>query len=521
MTSQKISEFVVVNSFENTDYVNIIRNNTNFAVPFSAYAPALGAIGTINVVGGTGSPVLDQPDAVTNDIRNLEDGYAIRTSISAQNGIRLDHNFTQDAVGVPLVDNLSTLSPTFPSVLAGAGMQINRLGDVLTFTATGDPLPATAVVAINSITDFPADVLGAITLEDDTVYVISNQIVTALEFVMGVRTTIIGWSPLGPLFEYTGTGTMFTGVDADSVFINLRLSATNGKVFDFTRTTGFNGVIIDNVAIQACDSVGTFNAELAVGIRNLIVIFAASNGINFTGSGQSISIIDFAILSFSATFVAIDFGVSVTDNIVIVDLIANAPAGAIGIKGAANDANIASTGFASVSNSAFIGDITPLSGISVPNDVQWQFSNNQGIEDTMADALLSMQSNAVSTVIVTQSVGVLLAGTWTIEQEAQATSTTAGRVTYNGKKTVRVPVTLSVTIAPVSGGTQTMGVMIALNGVAIPNSLKTASAASGSVASITLPWQLTLVEGDYVEAFATNESGTTNVLASTAILRLN
>ena len=253
----------------------------------------------------------------------------------------------------------------------------------------------------------------------------------------------------------------------------------------------------------------------------MIVIYAASNGIDFTGTGQAISIIDFSVLSLSATFVGVDFGVSISDSIVIADLLVNAPAGAIGIKGAAGDANLTASGFASVSNSAFIGAATPLSGIVVADDVQWQFNNNQGIEDTMADALLSMQSNAVSTVIATQSVGVLLAGTWVIEQEAQVTSTTAGRVTYNGKKTLRVPVTLSVTIAPVSGGTQTMGVMIALNGVAIPNSLKTSSIASGGVTSITLPWQLTLNEGDYVEAFGTNESGTTNILASVCILRLN
>lgn len=522
MTSQRISDLVVVGTFENTDYFNIIRNNTNLKIPFSAVAPALGAIGTINSVGGVGTPILEQPDATTNNIRILEDGAGVRASISAQNGITLDNNFNQDNTGVEIVDNLTDTSPTFPSLLAGAGMQINRLGDVITFTATGDPLPATKTVAVNSLSDFPADVAGVITLEDDTVYVISNDVTSPHRFETGVRTTITGWSPLGPLLTYTGTGTMFTGTDDSTVFTDLRVSCPLAKVFTFTKTgVPTNIVSINNVSVAGCDTIGTFNDKTSVVISGLSAIGVTTTGINFTGTGSAISITDLTVVTASATFIGVDFGTSVYDSISIERLLITGPAGAIGIKGAAGDANLSSVGFASVSNSNFIGALTPLSGIVVADDVQWQFTNNQGIEDTMADSLLSMQANATETVIASAGVGVLLAGTWVVEQEAQVTSTTAGRITYNGKKDLRTPVTVSVTIAPVSGGAQTMGVMIAFNGVVIANSLKTASASSGTPTSITLPWQVTLSEGDYVEAFVSNESGTTNVLASVNILRLN
>ena len=157
----------------------------------------------------------------------------------------------------------------------------------------------------------------------------------------------------------------------------------------------------------------------------------------------------------------------------------------------------------------------------VADDVQWDFQGNQDIENTMVDTLLSMQGNAVATVIGTQSVGVLVAGTWVIEQVSQMTGTTAGRATYNPDRDVRAPITASVTIEPVSGGAQTMGLSIAINGTMVANSLRVFYTSSGTPITKSCPWQETLTENEFVEIYVTKESGTTNVLVSSAILRVN
>ena len=517
--SKKISEFTQETAFLQTDLINIVRNSTNFTVPFSAAATALGVTGTINIVGTAGSPVLEQPSGTVNNIRTLEDGNGILTAISPTNGITISHNFTQDGIGVEIVEDLASPSPTFPSFVPGAGMQITRVGDVITWTATGIAFPATKVVSVNEIGDFPTAVAGVITLEEDTVYVISNDVSTSDRFQMAQGVTMTGWSTAGPELEYTGTGSMFTALNVSCSFINLNIKCTLGKAFDWTKTAGFSAIVIKNVSLSACVTVGTFNA--VVSSINVLRVIAATNGISFSNALVNVTIVDYSSLSTSATFIALDFGTSTADNISIDRLALNGVAGSIGIKGASGDANLTATGFATVANSRFRGTVIPLSGIVVADDVQWDFQGNQDIENTMVDTLLSMQGNAVATVIGTQSVGVLVAGTWVVEQVSQMTGTTAGRAIYNPDRDVRAPITASVTIEPVSGGAQTMGLSIAINGTMVANSLRVSDTSSGTPITISCPWQETLTENDFVEIYVTNESGTTNVLVSSAILRVN
>ena len=519
MTSKRISEFVEQTTFVSTDQLNIIRGSTNYKIPVSGLTSLLGVTGTIVPVGTAGVPVLEQPTAILNNIRTIEDGNGISAGISATNGITIAHNFTQDETGVEIVEDLASASPTFASLIPGAGMQITRVGDVITITATGAALPATKVVNVNVIGDFPAPDTGVITLEADTVYVISNAISTANRFVMSNGTTVTGWSSAGPTFEYTGSGVMFTGADVNCIFLNVQISCPSGTAFNFTRTTGFSAVVINNVGLISCATVAVFNAYIT-SIINFRVTFA-TQGILYTGAILNATILELSLFSLSASFVGIDFGTATSDNIAVDRLSVTGVAGAVGVNGAAGDANLTATGFATVSNSRFRGVVIPLTGIVVPDDVQWQFTGNQAIEDTMLDALLSMQGNAVATVIGTQSVGVLVAGTWVIEQVSQMTATTAGRATYNPAKDSRAPITASVTVEPVSGGTVTLGVCIAINGTIIPNSLRTSATSAGNPITISCPWQETLTTGDYTEVFVSNESNTTNILVSSAILRVN
>ena len=519
--SKKISEFTQETAFLQTDLINIVRNSTNFTVPFSAAATALGVTGTINIVGTAGSPVLEQPSGTVNNIRTLEDGNGILTAISPTNGITISHNFTQDGVGVEIVDDLATASPTFPSFVPGAGMEISRVGDVITWTATGQALPATKVIAVNEIGDFPTSSGGVITLEANTVYVISNDISTSDRFVMGASTIITGYASNGPLLTYTGSGVMFTGVDVGCVFLQLHVSSPNGTTFNFS-SSGNHTVVINSVAIDACVNIGTFTSLRALIYDAAVAVSISNNGLTFAGTGWSlISIVDASFVSFNATFVAIDLGVATSSNIDILNTTFIYVSGAIAIKGAASDANLVSGGFGFIDKASFVGAGTELSGLVVADNVRWDFQSNQGIEDTMIDALLSMQGNAAATVIGTQSVGVLVAGTWVIEQVSQMTGTTAGRATYNPARDARTPLTASVTIEPVSGGAQTMGVMIAINGTPVANSLRVSDTSSGTPITISCPWQETLTNGDFVEIYVTNESDTTNVLVSSAILRVN
>lgn len=520
--SKKWSEFTQQTAFEQTDLLAIVRNSTNYTVPFSAAATALGVTGTINVVGGSGTPVLEQPSGTVNNIRTLEDGNGILMAVSALNGITISHNFTQDATGVEIVEDLATASPTFPSLLPGSGMQISRVDDVITFTATGAALPATKTVSVNAIGDFPTAVSGVITLEDDTVYVISNDVSTSDRFVLGNNTTITGWSVFGPLLEYTGTGVMFTGVDTEYVIINARLKATLGTMFNFSDTVpGTSKIGLNNINIEACDTIGTFTSLFSLAVNNVVCQSTTSEGSLFTGSGwQLISLRDYALITTSATLTAVDLGTSVSESIDIINPFIVAPSGAVAINGAANDANLTATGEGQIAGTNFIGAVTPLTGIVVANDVQWDSSNNQGIEETRPDSL-SYNTAGTTVTISSSGVPVVVAGTWIDGNSSQFTVSGTGRVTYIGVKDLHVPIDISLTADPVSGSNKDFSVCVILNGTPVTASCVPARASTSDKISVSVPWQYTFSTNDYIEVGIQNDTDTTNFTVSHGILRIN
>jgi hypothetical protein len=156
-----------------------------------------------------------------------------------------------------------------------------------------------------------------------------------------------------------------------------------------------------------------------------------------------------------------------------------------------------------------------------PDDDQWEFQLNDDIANTRADGLLSMQGNGTNTVIAVAGTPVLVAGTWVVERASQMTGTTAGRLTHDAIKAATQPITTSVTVVPVSGGTVDVSAEIAIDGTVVSGSKRTASAASGSPTSITIPWQEVLSTTTFVEVFVTNEDSTVNLLVSSAIHRVN
>ena len=514
----KISKFTQVQTFEQTDLVNIVRNATNYTVPFSAYSAALGVTGSIAPVG-IGTPLLYQPTATTNFIRGIESGNGILASLSASNGVNIKHNFSFDSSGESLIVNSDVASPVFKSLVAKDNITLTPVGNTIEINAVLGL--STDTVYVNEEADFPNAVAGVITLLADTVYIITSEFSTANRFVMSNNTTVFGWSVLGPLLTYTGSGTMFTSVDVDCVFNNLHVKASSGKVFDCSATTpGVNIVGINNVNIMECVTVGTFTSLFSLAIDNMVGI-PVTNGINFVGTGWNlINIVELALISASAGFIAVDLGVAVADNINILDMFTSAPSGAIGIKGAASSANLTATGRGQIAASSFIGAIAPLSGIVINDDVQWNSSNNQGIKDTRPDSL-SYNTAGTTVTISVQSTPVKIGGTWVDDNSSHFTVDGSGRSTYNGINDLQVPITLTVTADPASGGATDFIVYIAINGTVQTGSGVPARAAAADREPVTVIWQHEFETGDYVEAFLSNETGTVDFDVIHAVLRVD
>lgn len=377
-------------------------------------------------------------------------------------------------------------------------------------------------ISVNTLSDFPAPSGGVITLEAGVTYNIGDNISTSDRFVFGDETSISGASGFSPTLTYTGIDTMFTGVDVNAGFVNVNISAPNGKVWDFSETVGGTKIFaLSNCIVDSCDSIGNFSSLSVVDFLNA-TIRSTNQGIVFAGTGFTItSFTKFSIISTNlATFKGIDFGSSVHQYIKLhLMLIVNTNASAYGISGLTSSGNIVVNSLATIDNVSFLGGMNALENITV-NDVRWRFTSNSKIQDTKEDCMLSLNANATATTISVTGTPVLVAGTWVVERQSFFTGTTGGRATYNGERNLVLPIDITCSVNPSSGTNKIIAVYLAKNGTFIPNSKKSIRVDSGDPKNITVFWQLQLVQNDYLEVYIANDTDTTNVVVTSAILRV-
>ena len=527
--STKISEMVSITSVNPDGSLTVVQNGQNFKISQSDYIAGLGVTGTIVQEGpATATPVLDKAGTV-NNIRNLENGSGVKASVSAQNGITLEHNFIPGTTGTPVLIDETTLTPTILNIVAGTGISVARNNGAIQVALSATPTSNNTVI-VNEISDFPAAVTGVITLVAGTDYFLTNDMTTANRFDISAGNVVVRASdPSIVTLEYTGTGDMFTSVSGGSIRLrNIAFNCPNGRCWNLSDSAGLSTFLIDNVQIVSCDKIGLITGTGVgfgpVQFTSFICISATTDGMEFAG-----------VMTISARFVGcigvmlagsmFNLGTAVFSGITIDSCVAIlVGAGSFFLSGAAASANIASDGIGEAISNRTSGLGTPLSSIT-PDDDLWQFALNDDIRDSRTDGLLSMQGNATATVIAASSTdgsnAVLVAGTWVVASTSQMTGSTAGRLTLSAHKPYRLPIDSSITVEPASGGTIQISSYVAVNGVVDVNSRRTASASAGTPVSIGVHWQYTFDVNDYVEVFVENNSSTVNLLASSAIHRVN
>lgn len=523
---RKKSLFPGITSIPSDATLDFVSGGVNYKITLADFLAALSVTGTIVPLGdGTSTPVLDVQGTV-NRIRNLANGAGVKSQVNVNGGITLLHNFEQDNAGLPILKNITNESPDFISLIAGNGIGLSADANKITVSVSGSAA-ATKVVSINVLGDFPDPVSGAITLESNTVYLLVNGVTTSNRFIMQDGTAIVSYDPLIAPLEYTGVGTMFTGVDADVTFRNAQFICTNGTFIDMSETGAGHTKTVNMVGctLSPCTAFGTVDDLLEMIIENNR-IWDLTQGLVVSGAAwNNIRVTQNSFISLSATFVALNITGAVTARISLGDNYAFGPPGAIGVKGDAASANIVVGGLGTLYRNSPDGGLIAESGMGITDAIRWRAAGNEEVSDTRADALLSMQNNATTTAISGSSTdgsnAVLVAGTWTVGAASHMEGTTGGRVTSKGERDARLPTTASVSIEPASGTNVTMSVYFALNGVVDVNSKRSAAASAGSPASVTVPWQLDYAEDDYAEIFVENNDNSTNILVSSGVLRAN
>jgi hypothetical protein len=120
----KKSNFVGTTTIPSGSTLDFVINGQNLKISAADFLTALGVTGTLIQDGAvTGTPVLDIQGTV-NNIRNVEDGSGIMSSVSPENGLTLSHNFIQDTTGAPVLLNPTSLTPTIQSITGSGGITI-------------------------------------------------------------------------------------------------------------------------------------------------------------------------------------------------------------------------------------------------------------------------------------------------------------------------------------------------------------------------------------------------------------
>lgn len=385
---------------------------------------------------------------------------------------------------------------------------------------SGANVPGNLVV-INSLADLPDPVAGVIQLANNTNYLLATNISTSNRVALGLNNRVTANNVFGPTWEYTGTGTMFTGVDKNFQIDNIGLNCPNGQVYDLSSpTSGGNIFFSTGVIITSCDKFGTFNNLNTVDVSQGSAI-SVGDGITVLGNTQwdIFSMNKIAMFSTSASFIGVDFGTSLHQTLELRDLILRAPAGAIGIKGAASSANLTTGNLSTVNGGEFSGGLTPLSGISI-DDIRWNFIDNAGISDSLSDALLAVNGNALETTITTVDTPVKVNAVWTCVRESRFTCTTDGRVTYNAERDGFFPVDGSIRLVSVGGTPIDATPYIAKNGAIIADTGRTVAISGSKPTQVTIPWQLTMAQDDYLEVFVENNTNDNNIIVKSAVIRV-
>ncbi len=368
------------------------------------------------------------------------------------------------------------------------------------------------LVVVNALADFPAAAGGTIALAANTSYVLGDNVNIGTDFLtFGNGTALSGFGVFVTTLTYTGTGSMLVGVDVSASVSDITLDCPTAALFNFTESAsgGLHALVVRDIVVLNCLRFGTVDKLRGITMKGLLAN-SCTTGLQITGNVyDALELTSVTLVSTEATFVGIDVANSTHKVVRIDSIILFGGAGSVGLKGDVASANITTGFIASVSNVQFDGVTTPLSGITV-DDTRYNFVGNGRVADTMPDAMVSLNSNATATVL-SVSTPTLVLGTWSLERASQFTTTAAGRITYIGERDLTTPVIVTMTMEPASGTNKEIRAYIALNGTIITNSGQTIDIDSSDPLQISIPWQLTLSENDFLEVFIENISDSVNV----------
>ena len=424
-----------------------------------------------------------------------------------------------------MVDSSLLLAETILQTVVGP---VNYTG---VLTKSGAPV-VTGLITINVEADFPTQDGSTITLESGFVYVVVSSFSTAKGFVCEDGSTITAFNQFGIIVTYTGVSDMFSGVDVTFKIQDIGLGALNGQYYNFADSAILNThtFFCQNVTHGSCVKFGTLESMSSFVISESAVLGGADDGLTILGNNWRVWRFQNGGLSpTSATFIGIDMGTATVSAVAFTPLLFAGPAGAVAFSGAAGSANIIAGNTGRINESNYIGDITPLAGIT-NEDVRWDFQSNSRIPDSVNEADLYLTGGAETITTGSagdwQEIGVPGAGgvTWASDIASRFTVGTDGVITYDGERDICLRVSGRATVEKVGGGSDIIEVRLAKNwtGVVSDSGIEKSRAQTQNTAATSVPIGalIGLTNGDDIRVIFSNVTGTSNIIANVSAVEV-
>jgi len=269
---RKKSEFVQQSTVLANSYLDYVVNGTNYKIAYNDFVTGLGVTGTIVQEGAvTGTAILDV-DGTINQIRNLESGSGIVTSVSAENGAKISHNFTANTDGLPILLNTTAASPTIASIVAGSGIsvaavntggiQITSIADQInaqvsmhgnstatTISTQNVPVKAAGTFVAGTFSSFTVDTTGKLTYTGSTTTTVLLAASVTLDVVgtnqnltvhLAKNGTVISAAKISRLVSASNTANL-------GVFYNVSVATS-----DYLEVFVSNGTGTNNITVTDC-----------------------------------------------------------------------------------------------------------------------------------------------------------------------------------------------------------------------------------------------------------------------------
>ncbi len=506
----------IVDSGASFDY---FASGVNYSITFDNLKTAFGVTGTLAASGDLlATPVLT---SVGSDykIRSLENGSGIKATISPEDGITIAHNFSNaSGADIPMIGNISASSPVIKGLSAGPGISIGEEGNVVTVTATGDPV-STKTVIVSQLSDLPSPSSGVITLADNTEYLQVNDVnIGANRILMGDNSAYTSSSSeVISLISELGAGYLFTASSSTVAITNIQIICPLMDFISFSSVSGTDTLIVDQVTLLGANSIGLVSNPFAIRWERFFCdqVF---EGLTFSGNISAV-LFNAWVINSVETGPTFDFGSATFSGGTIQNCFLVHQASAYFLSGLVDSGNVNTGAIFTIFNNRVIGGLG-LENIET-DDAQYQFALNDTLADTRADAMVSLTGNATETVISSVGVPAQAAGTYVVEREGQFTCSTGGICTYEGVKPAVLPIDASFSLLAASGGDKQATGYLAINGVVIASSSITVTMNSAKAGSGSCHWQVQLNPTDDVSFWVSNDSDTTNIVVSQCVLRVN